>query len=215
MARARSKIDLKVVLLGAHATGKTCLVNRYLHDQFSDQQATVGAAFGSKSVTVKDQSFMIGIWDTAGAERYESMAKMYYRGAGAAIICFDLTARDSYKRVEFWINELKANEPECRIFIVGNKLDLITSGEKSRGVEHSESESLATTFGATYFETSAKTSKGVDEAFQRIADDCVSVKPAADVRETATTAYQSPQGPDKVTLQPAPAVQRPKKDCAC
>ena len=31
------------------------------------------------------------IWDTAGQERYHSLAPMYYRGAAAAIIVYDIT----------------------------------------------------------------------------------------------------------------------------
>jgi GTPase SAR1 family protein len=86
MAAAKSKIDLKVVLLGAHSTGKTSLVNRYLHNEFDDKQVmvggfcclfavligselsdlsveqTVGAAFGSKCIDVQGRSFVLGIW---------------------------------------------------------------------------------------------------------------------------------------------------------
>jgi len=68
---------------------------------------TVGAAFGAKRVTVDAQNITLGVWDTAGsgtghfirfcasgptqepiAERYESMSKIYYRGAKAALVCF-------------------------------------------------------------------------------------------------------------------------------
>ena len=48
--------------------------------------------------------------DTAGSERYESMSRIYYRGARAAIVCYDLTDRTSFERAEFWVKELKKNE---------------------------------------------------------------------------------------------------------
>lgn len=48
--------------------------------------------------------------DTAGSERYEAMSRIYYRGAKAAIVCYDLTDRNSYERAQFWINELRKNE---------------------------------------------------------------------------------------------------------
>ena len=49
--------------------------------------------------------------DTAGSERYESITRMYYRGAWAAIVCFDLTDHLSFQRTEFWINDLRKIEP--------------------------------------------------------------------------------------------------------
>ena len=33
------------------------------------------------------------IWDTAGQERYHSLAPMYYRGAHAAIVVYDMTSK--------------------------------------------------------------------------------------------------------------------------
>ncbi len=48
--------------------------------------------------------------DTAGSERYEAMSRIYYRGARAAIVCYDLTDRTSFERTRFWVNELKNSE---------------------------------------------------------------------------------------------------------
>ena len=57
--------------------GKTCLVERYLHGKFKQNvTATVGAAFGAKKVVVGGAPLTLGIWDTAGAERYESMSRL-------------------------------------------------------------------------------------------------------------------------------------------
>merc|ERR1712137_1283654 len=124
-----SKVDVKVVLLGQHDVGKTCLVDRYLHGKFKyNVTATVGAAFGAKKVEVSGSSITLGIWDTAGAERYESMSRIYYRSARAAIVCYDLTNKATFEKVEFWIDELLTNEENCDIYIVGTKMNLL--GEK-------------------------------------------------------------------------------------
>lgn len=48
--------------------------------------------------------------DTAGSERYEAMSRIYYRGAKAAILCFDLTDKSSFDRIRFWIGELRQHE---------------------------------------------------------------------------------------------------------
>lgn len=58
-----SKVDVKVVLLGKHSVGKTCLVERYLHGKFKDTTiATVGAAFGAKKLNVGGREITLGIW---------------------------------------------------------------------------------------------------------------------------------------------------------
>ena len=60
--------------------------------------------------------------DTAGSERYESITRMYYRGAWAAIVCFDLTDPLSFQRAEFWINDLRKIEPvRTRLLLLLNR----------------------------------------------------------------------------------------------
>ena len=65
------------------------------------------------------------IWDTAGQERYHSLAPMYYRGAQAAVIVYDITNANSFEKAKQWIQELKRQgNPDIVIALVGNKLDL-------------------------------------------------------------------------------------------
>lgn len=68
---------------------------------------------------------MSKIWDTAGQEKYHSLAPMYYRGAGAAIVVYDITKMHSFRTLKEWINELRAQGPQdIAIAIAGNKRDL-------------------------------------------------------------------------------------------
>nr|GMD09541.1 Ras-related protein RABF2a [Ipomoea batatas] len=73
------------VLLGDVGAGKSSLVLRFV------KESTIGAAFFSQTVAVNDATVKFEIWDTAGQERYHSLAPMYYRGAAAAIIVYDIT----------------------------------------------------------------------------------------------------------------------------
>lgn len=56
------------------------------------QESTIGAAFFSQTLAVNDATVKFEIWDTAGQERYHSLAPMYYRGAAAAIIVYDISS---------------------------------------------------------------------------------------------------------------------------
>jgi len=167
-----SKVDVKVVLLGQHDVGKTCLVERYLHGKFKGNvTATVGAAFGAKKVVVGGSSLTLGIWDTAGAERYESMSRIYYRAAKAAVVCYDLTNRASFEKVKFWVEELLHNEDGCDLYIVGTKVDRLEEDGLEPDIKEEVVNKYAESIGAQTFKTSAKTGKGVDELFYKIAED--------------------------------------------
>ena len=84
----------KLVLLGDSAVGKSSLVLRFVRGQFFEyQESTIGAAFLTQTVALNDTTVKFEIWDTAGQERYHSLAPMYYRGAAAAIVVYDITNR--------------------------------------------------------------------------------------------------------------------------
>jgi hypothetical protein len=92
------------------------------------------ASFMSKYFVVDDKAYKFQIWDTAGQEKYHSLAPMYYRGAAAAIIVYDITRAETFTTVKKWVKELKAVVPDSVVIaICGNKDDLATS-RVSKGV---------------------------------------------------------------------------------
>jgi len=160
--------EAKVVVLGDAGAGKTSVIQRFTQDSFDEcTKATVGASFASKTVPSGDtgSNIKLSIWDTAGAEQFQSMAPIYYRNANAAIVIFDLLVWDSFVKAKFWIAQLKDNAPPgVKIQIVGNKADR----EIERKVPAETARSLANDIGAGYFETSAKSGAGVEELFHEI-----------------------------------------------
>mmetsp|Transcript_9605 Transcript_9605/g.29607 ORF Transcript_9605/g.29607 Transcript_9605/m.29607 type:complete len:198 (-) Transcript_9605:92-685(-) len=168
-----SKVDCKVVLLGQEAVGKTCLVERFLFDTFQRRTPTVGAAFSSKEVTANGRTFTIGLWDTAGQERFESMSRVYYRSAKAALVCYDVTNMKSWEKVKFWVEELVSNEPTCQVYILGNMMDKVLEDGQFRLVSKELVEEYAAQVNARTFETSAKTNMNVDHVFEVVAEDFV------------------------------------------
>jgi len=166
-------VDLKVVMLGKEFCGKTSLVERYLNNRFAGEnryQNTIGAAFGAREVEAGGRRVMVGVWDTAGSERYEAMTRMYYRGARAAILCYAVTDAESWERLQFWVSELRAVEEKCRLYVAATKLDLV-DGHRSRPVDYHNTADFCETIGAKLFETSSKENKGIEELFATIAED--------------------------------------------
>lgn len=165
---ANNKIlQFKLVLLGEAAVGKSSLVLRFVKGHFQDyQESTIGAAFLTQTVCLEDITVKFEIWDTAGQERYHSLAPMYYRGAQAAIVVYDITSPDTFKRAQAWVKELRqqANQ-NIVIALSGNKADLA----QQRMVETEEAESYAKENGLLFMETSAKTALNVNDLFLQIA----------------------------------------------
>ncbi|OII74283.1 uncharacterized protein cubi_01127 [Cryptosporidium ubiquitum] len=157
-----------LVLLGDASVGKSCLVVRFSKDEFHEyQEPTIGAAFMTQSVNVDDDyTVKFEIWDTAGQERYRSLAPMYYRGAAAAIVVYDITNAETFQGAKSWISELQnINNNEIVVALVGNKYDL----ESNRTVDSETARNYAKEKGILNFETSAKTGYNVQALFEEIA----------------------------------------------
>ncbi|KAI7843613.1 hypothetical protein COHA_002853 [Chlorella ohadii] len=192
-------VQSKLVLLGEMGSGKTSLVQRFVRGQyFENQESTIGASFFTKTLPEKHVKFEI--WDTAGQERYHSLAPMYYRGAAAAIVVFDITHPASFERAKKWVWELRQNvaNPGLIIALVGNKVDL---ADESRAVPEADARAYAAETGLLYFETSAKTNINVTQLFEEVAD-----------KLPKAAAPQQPAGGIQLSEQPTPA---PRKAAAC
>jgi len=93
----------KLVLLGDQGVGKSSIALRFVKGQFPEHsEATVGAAFLTQVVQATGGSVKFDIWDTAGQERYHSLAPMYYRGAQAAVVVYDVNDAKTFERAVSW-----------------------------------------------------------------------------------------------------------------
>lgn len=134
------------------------------------------AAFLTQTVNLDDTTVKFEIWDTAGQERYHSLAPMYYRGAQAAIVVYDITNQDTFMRAKNWIRELQRQaSPNIVIALSGNKVDLASK----RAVDFEEAQEYAQENGLLFMETSAKTAMNVNEMFLAIAKHLPKNSPAS------------------------------------
>ena len=155
--------QIKLVIVGESAVGKTSLALRYSRDVFRQYiDSTVGAAFFTRTIRLNETRLKLHIWDTAGQERYHSIAPLYYRGANGAIVVYDITSLHSFERAKRWVNELKKSSCRDMVMVLsGNKADLACE----RQVEQSQGEAFAEENGMLFMETSAKTAMNVNELF--------------------------------------------------
>jgi small GTP-binding protein len=113
------------------------------------------------------------IWDTAGAEKYYGMVKMYYAGASACLLVFDPKQPDALMVPEMWITKINEEEPGSIVFALAcTKCD--TPGER-REVSEAEIEQFMHKHSIDIFvETSAKNNYNIDELFQEIVETIIS-----------------------------------------
>ena len=122
-------ITCKVVLVGDSGVGKTCLIQRYVNDKYSDDtESTSASTYTYKTLEYKDYNKTISfdIWDTAGQEVYRAMARNFYLNSSIGILVYDIRRRESFESIkDYWYEQLKqSGEENIVIGIAGNKCDL-------------------------------------------------------------------------------------------
>ncbi|KAI0029618.1 ras family-domain-containing protein [Vararia minispora EC-137] len=140
---ADKSVQVKLVLLGEAAVGKSSVVLRFVANEFqANKEPTIGAAFLTQKCRLEDRVLRYEIWDTAGQERFHSLAPMYYRNAQAAVVVYDITKAASLEKAKTWVKELQRQaNPNIVIALAGNKLDLVQpSPSASGGSAESEDE---------------------------------------------------------------------------
>ncbi|XP_069041597.1 uncharacterized protein [Lepisosteus oculatus] len=159
----------KLLLIGDSGVGKTCLIIRFAEDNFNSTYiSTIGIDFKVKTVEVQGKKVKLQVWDTAGQERFKTITTAYYRGAMGIILVYDITDEKSFENIQNWMKSIKENASAgVSRMLLGNKCDI----EAKRKVSKETGEKLAKDHGIRFFETSAKSSINVEEAFIALAGD--------------------------------------------
>lgn len=176
-------IEIKIVLAGESSVGKTCVVERVLKNNFiDDQSSTLGVLYSTLEDEIDGKNVIYQIWDTAGQENYRGMAPMYFNGSHAALCVFSVTDRESFDSIDEWVESIHQRADEqLIIFLIGNKIDLTDKRE----VSEAEGLEKAKSYGAIYYEVSAKTGEGFDNFLYQIGKEFLSQKEARQRKKAA------------------------------
>ena len=132
--------SIKLAILGESTTGKTSISNRLLHNTFYERMSnTIGASF--MAITRNDIKYEI--WDTAGQERFHSIMSMYYRGADIIFLVYDVSQLETVdKLLRYLENIVGTLENEYKIFVLGNKTDLLAPNDDIKRIDRLVREKL-------------------------------------------------------------------------
>ena len=115
----------KIVIAGEGNVGKTSTIRQFCEGKFNQSRiATMGVDFQVKRVTLSGKAVRLSIWDIAGQEQFLIFRDMFYGGAHAVALVYDVTAPATFFALSRWRDEIQAVMPGVPIAIVGNKLDL-------------------------------------------------------------------------------------------
>lgn len=118
--------DLKIILLGDSAVGKSKLIERYLMDEYNPRQlSTYALTLFRKDVRLQTgESSVVDFWDTAGQEAFNRMHPSYYYRAHCCILMFDVTRKVTYQHLADWYQELREYCENIPVVLVANKIDV-------------------------------------------------------------------------------------------
>ncbi|XP_062508130.1 uncharacterized protein LOC134184452 isoform X2 [Corticium candelabrum] len=127
--KSRTQVDYtaKVVLVGDCSVGKTCLLFRFVSNEFMSASyiSTVGVDMKIKDIDVNGTKIRLQIWDTAGQERFRSLTHSYFRGANGLILVYDLMNPETFHSVRHYMSSVKSEaDEEVILMLLGNKSDV-------------------------------------------------------------------------------------------
>ena len=162
-------VKYKIIVLGESKVDKTQLIKRYTKDQFGGVYlTTVGMDFQDKIIELEDKKVRLQVWDTAGQERFRNVTKSYFQSSQGLVLVYDITDRESFEKLNFWVDNIKNNAPEnVKLILVGNKCDLANE----RKVSYEEGENYAKNLNIKFFEASARDGTNVNELFFYLANE--------------------------------------------
>jgi len=179
--------NIKCVVVGDGAVGKTCLLISYTTNAFPGEYIPTVFDNYSANVMVDGKPVNLGLWDTAGQEDYDRLRPLSYPQTDVFLICFSIISPSSFDNVKSkWWPEIQHHAPNVPLVLVGTKSDLRDDHEALRSLQakglslvpRAECEARKTEIGAqSYYECSALTQDGLKDVFDGAIKAAMNTKP--------------------------------------
>jgi small GTP-binding protein len=164
--------NIKLIIVGEIGVGKTSVIKRYLTNKFIEgESASIGVEMQNKCIELEDKTKVnLNIIDTAGEEKFGVLSNQYFKDCQGAIVMYDLTEKNSFDKINDWLNILKDKAAEKIVIILaGNKSDLIDKKVNSEDELKPYKENYK------HYEISAKEGDNVDNLFESLANKIVDI----------------------------------------
>ena len=161
----KNPLSIKTTLIGDSGVGKTCIINRYISNDFSfNLSSTNGVSYSKKELIIDNKKIQLDIWDTAGQEEYRSLGKHFYKDSYIVLLIYNIAKRESFDNLKnIWYEDLLKYGEEYKVLaVVGNKCDLY----EQEAVPEEEARRFADEKNALFMNVSAKNGDNIDLLFE-------------------------------------------------
>lgn len=156
-------ISYKLAVLGEGGVGKSALTIQLCYNQFVEAYDPTIEDFYRKQVVIDDQPCTLEVLDTAGQEEYTGLRDQWIRDNEGFVLVYSIASRSTFTKMLEFVKLIRQIKDVDRLpaILVGNKCDKMMERE----VTHEEGQTLASTLGCKFLETSAKTCVNVERSF--------------------------------------------------
>ena len=166
-------LKCKVIFVGDSSVGKSCIINRYINNSFSNLvEVTLGCNSLLKTITIDNYNIKFDIWDTAGMEKFRSLNAQFYKDANIVILVYEIINLNSFNSIKnYWYKDIIENSNKNIILgLIGNKSDLYLENEE---VSEEDARNYANEINAVFKLTSALNGSGINELFEILAKEYI------------------------------------------
>ena len=171
--------DLKIIIIGNSATGKTSIINRYVYSKFDETyKATIASEFSYKIIERENVTYRLQFWDLAGQDRGGEVTKIFARDSHGVILVSDATNVVSREDTVLWKKALEGvlSVENVPIVLMENKCDLLGETEE----DYNRDLPILTDFVKKNniikgYRTSAKTGFGIEEAMNTLINEMIAL----------------------------------------
>ena len=166
MEKKKKTLEAKIITLGDSHVGKSSLIIKFIENKFTTNYlTTVGFDLKCKTIQMNDEEIKLIIHDTAGQERFRSLASNYIKKANGVLLVYDISDKKSFDNIGKWMDDIiEESDNKIPIVLAGNKCDL----KQERVITKEVGENIAKQYNLIFFETSCKDGDNVDNCFKEL-----------------------------------------------
>ena len=161
---------IKITFIGNQGVGKTCIISRYIYNEFPENPNNIVVAnYLEKKIQKNNVNIKLDIWNSIGNEKFQDFGKYFYEDSNIICFVYDITDFESFNNIKnVWYPQFQQNgDKNAIIGIVGNKSDLY---EIEIFELENEAKKFAENIGALFMIISAKTGNGIQKLFDNFVD---------------------------------------------